>query len=132
MGSKPRACKSRGQVLAETVFALTFVLLSLGFGLDVVRRAQLQMAFHHAACVGARHLVLRGGDNLEQPVREALRLFGANSSGAATGATISAKREPRKGEVTLYYRYRQFFTFPWRGVTKHHEEVSESCSFPIG
>lgn len=116
----------------EACLALPFVFLTMGFGLDLVRRVQLQMAFHHAACVGARHLVLEGTAGVDRAVRRALRTFGGDTSGAVAGATITPSRAPGYAAIRLHFRYPQFSVFPWRDKNKHHFEVSESCSFPTG
>ena len=126
--------KNRGQLLVETMLVLPLMLLLSGLGLDLIRRVEHQLILHHITCLVVRERALGlASQTSDELVRHHVKRFwGEAIERPGQELRIEEVFGAGKWEVGAHLRYPAFFRFPWRGKTKHHMEVSERCSFPIG
>jgi len=102
--------------------------------LDLIRKTQYELLFHHASFLWVRYRALGSG---EREAKKAILRFLRTALDRDGGEKIQKRLEIQTNpteygvEARLHYRYPLLLSFPWRGQTKHHFEVTKTCTFPF-
>ena len=129
--------RCRGAVLLEAAATLLTTLAAALLGVELVRRAHLEVALHHGAFLLARNQVLGLGParNRAELFRWLRRALGDAAGRRVAGALAVDVPPAPGGRARVHLRYPQLLRFAWDGgrrgrETKHHFEVTKSCRFP--
>jgi len=118
----------RGSVTLEGGAALLLVAFVLVAQAEICRRVQRMVLVARGACLCARSMALGGsGKGCDA---ELARLVGKGGTQASNGLRAKSREGAAGLDVTVTWRYPALVAFPWKGGSKHHMEVSETCRFP--
>jgi hypothetical protein len=124
--------RENGSIVLEGALALCLALLSLGLCLELTRRAEYEVLFHHAAFLGVRNLTL--GEGKRKTEQQLQSFFAASLDESSARRVLHHLRfdqheQLEPCEVKLQFRYPAFYRFRMPGYWKHHFELTKSCSF---
>lgn len=124
---------NRGAILFEAVFSLMVVMAVMVLNLELIRRIQLEIVFHHGSFLAVRERILGESDSAAR--RLVGKLWRSALGEAGQWHFARSDHREREGRDSLVRssssRYLAFLPFRETGLTKHHFEVTEACKFSL-